>query len=79
MPPKAKPIPLMQGVKAICDRFKINEKQFYMFAKLGMPVRKINGRWYGHEENIDNFLKFITKGQPLEVPEEDFPASYYEE
>lgn len=25
-----------------------------------MPIQKINGHWYGHEENINEFLKLIT-------------------
>lgn len=71
--------PLLQGIKSIGDRFNLNREQFYMFIKLGLPVRKINGRWYGHENNIDDFLRVITKGKPLEVPDNDLPPELYED
>jgi len=70
---------LLQGTKIICDRFDITKEQFYMFLKVGMPVRKINGRWYGFEDNINDFFKYITKGKPLKIPENDLPADMYEQ
>lgn len=58
---------LLIGVKTVCDEFKISEDQFYIFLGLGMPMRKINGRWYGHRLNISEFFRKITIGQPIEV------------
>lgn len=51
---------LLKGAKEVMERFDLNVAQFYMFLQLGMPMRKINGRWYGHEQNIEEFLKLIT-------------------
>lgn len=58
---------LLKGVKDIMDRFSITEDQFYVFLGLGMPVRKINGRWYAHESNIDEFFREKTQGKPVDV------------
>lgn len=59
--------PLLGGVKNITERFDISRDLFYIFLKMGLPVRKINGRWYGHEDNIDEFLKTKTFGPPIDV------------
>ena len=58
---------LMIGMKAVCDGFGINQDQFYMFLGLGLPMRKINGRWYGHRANINDFFRKVTIGKPVEV------------
>jgi hypothetical protein len=58
---------LMVGIKPVCDAFGISEEQFYMFLGLGLPMRKINGRWYGHRENISIFFKKITMGPPVSI------------
>lgn len=58
---------LIQGMNDICDHFKLGRDQFFMFVGLGMPIRKINNRWYGHIENIDLWFKKITIGPPVEV------------
>ena len=56
---------LMIGMKSVCDAFGINQEQFYMFLGLGMPMRKINGRWYGHRQNISDFFRKVTIGAPV--------------
>lgn len=58
---------LMIGIKPVCDAFGITEDQFYMFLGMGLPMRKINGRWYGHRENINDFFRKATVGKPLIV------------
>ena len=58
---------LMIGVKPVCDAFGITEDQFYMFLGLGMPMRKINNRWYGHRENISEWFRKITRGHPINL------------
>lgn len=58
---------LMIGIKQIRDEFEITEEQFYVFLTMGLPVRKINNRWYGHRENISEFFRRITVGQPIQV------------
>jgi hypothetical protein len=63
--------PLLVGMKDIMERFSISEDQFYMFLGLGLPLRKINGRWYGHIENIDAFLRKATIGPPANISSKD--------
>lgn len=59
--------PLLVGMKNIVDRFEITRETFYVFLAMGLPVRKINGRWYGHEDNINEFLRKKTLGPPIEA------------
>lgn len=50
-----------------------------MFLRLGLPVRKINGRWYGHHENIDAWLRALLKpGKPIDVRTDNAPAEVME-
>jgi len=58
---------LLVGIKSICDEFQLTEEQFYMFLGMNMPLRKINGRWYGHRQNISDFFKRITVGDPVQL------------
>jgi len=59
---------LMIGVKSICDEFGITDEQFYMFLGIGMPVRKINSKWFGHRANISDFFrKVTTAGDPIQL------------
>ena len=54
--------------------------QFVMFIALGLPARKINGRWYAYSTNIDEFLQNILKsGKPLVVDTSRLPADMMEE
>ena len=57
----------MIGMKSVCDYFGINQDQFYMFLGLGMPMRKINGRWYGDRRNISDFFRQVTIGDPVNM------------
>ena len=54
-------IPLLQGIDEICDRWKLTEKQFYMFVELGMPARKVQGRWYAHHQNVDEWFRLLLR------------------
>ena len=51
---------LLKGAKLIRSAFDLNEEQFYLFVRLGMPVCKINGTWYGHYKTIDAWFQGIT-------------------
>jgi len=67
---------LLKGIKAIMTAFDLNEQQFRMFVSLGLPVCKINGRWYGHFQTIDEWFAGITnptrtKKRKIDVPETD--------
>jgi len=52
--------PLLKGIKDITARFEISEKDFYTFLELGLPVTRINNRWFGHYRNIDRFFRRVT-------------------
>lgn len=63
---------LLQSVDQIMERWQISEKQFYMLVRLGLPARKINGRWYAHDDNIDEFFRYILRpGKPLDQDDEN--------
>jgi len=66
---------LLKGVKEITQRFELTKNLFYTFIKLGMPVRLINGRWYGYASNIEDFFKTVTVGKPIAVDSND-PCEY---
>jgi len=67
---------LLIGRQTIMDYLGgISKTLFYNFVSTGMPARNIDGRWYAHTENIDDFFKVITsvnhKGKPIPVDNED--------
>lgn len=64
--------PLLVGMKSIIDRFELNRELFYVLLNLHMPVVKINGRWYGHERNIDEFLRTLTVKQRIVTVEQKY-------
>lgn len=60
---------LLVGKKDILDYLQIGEPMFYEFVhKMGMPARVINNRWYAHTENIDDFMKTITRTDNRKSP-----------
>ena len=65
---------LLKGRKDICNEFELNHDQFYAFLRLGMPVRKINGRWWGYRENISKFFQKVTIGRDLVVNSDEVPG-----
>jgi len=53
----------------------MSETIFYMFLKLGLPVRYFNNRIYAYTENVDEYFKKNTKGgPPVQVADEPVPA-----
>ncbi|RJQ70861.1 MAG: hypothetical protein C4519_19835 [Desulfobacteraceae bacterium] len=57
---------LLQGVDEICDWLQITERQFRIFLSIGFPARKVQGRWYAHAENVDQWFRSILQpGKPL--------------
>lgn len=59
---------LLQGISEITEVWRISEKQFYMFISIGFPARKIQGRWYAHSVNIDDWFKqLLRNGKPIEL------------
>lgn len=67
---------LLQGIKAIADRFGIAERHVHVFLRLGLPARKINGRWFAHEANVSEFFRRLTGGgTPIEIDETILPET----
>jgi len=62
---------LISGIKDLCNYLNISQPSFYKWLKRGLPVENIDGRWYGHKGNIDDFLARITKPKkPCQVKSE---------
>lgn len=54
--------PILINEAAICEYIGITSgKLFRELLRKGLPARQINGRWYAHAENIDDFFKRFTK------------------
>lgn len=49
------------GKKAIASYLNISRDTFYEFIRLGMPAAVINGRWYAHRENIEQWFQIVTR------------------
>ncbi len=49
---------------------QVSKTTFYKFINLGMPAVVIDGRWYAHSENLDEFLKAVTRKCTREIPED---------
>ena len=56
------------GVKAVTEYLSISEPTFYKFINLGLPAIVIDGRWYAHTDNIDDYFKKITSVRMPDVP-----------
>jgi hypothetical protein len=63
----------------IQNEYKWSRDQFVMFVALGLPARKLNGRWYAYSANIDDFLRALLKcGKPVVVDTSRLPADMEE-
>jgi hypothetical protein len=55
---------LLVTKKAIMAYLGISsEETFKTFVALKMPVAVINGRWYAHRENLEEWLRAVTSRQ----------------
>lgn len=59
---------LLIGVKAIMEYLQITEPIFYKFVKRGLPAIVIDGRWYAHTDNLDDYFKKITFARMGQIP-----------
>ena len=62
---------LLIGMEAITGYLKISRPLFERFIKNGMPVLRIESRWYAHADNLDDFFKRITRVDSRRVEVED--------
>lgn len=61
---------VLTSKQEILDYLKISEKLYKKFIRLGMPVLYIDGRCYGHKENLDDFFKSITRVSMKNAPDD---------
>jgi hypothetical protein len=54
----------------IMDYCKISEALFKKFISAGLPAMYIDGRWYAHADNLDDFFKSLTRVQMRKIPED---------
>ncbi|MDY6863528.1 MAG: hypothetical protein SV062_11160 [Thermodesulfobacteriota bacterium] len=47
----------LKGKKEICYILKSPTRSFEKWLELGLPVKKLCGSWYGHTDEIYDFLK----------------------
>jgi hypothetical protein len=60
---------LLIGLNAIIIYTGISKGTFYTLLKHKFPAYPLNGTWYAHKENIDNYFKQITSKPPEKIPE----------
>ncbi len=62
IPPAKTPPKIISGKEKICQAFEIGETAFDKWIDRGLPARIIDGRWTGHLEDMESFIRnFIKK------------------
>ena len=62
IPPAAKPPKILNTKDKICQAFEIGDSTFNKWVKRGLPVEMIGRRWYGHYDDIEQWMRdFISK------------------
>jgi len=59
---------LLVGSQQIMTYLQVAKPTFYKFIKLGMPAVVIDNRWYAYSDNLDEFMKLITRKTMGEIP-----------
>ncbi len=52
---------LLRNLEEILEYMGVSEDLFRKFHENGLPARKIDGRWFAHTDNIDEYFRFLTK------------------
>lgn len=60
----------LQGSKKIMEYLQVSKPVFYKFVSMGMPAVVIDNRWYAHADNLDEFMKAITRNRTSVIPED---------
>lgn len=61
IPPAEKPSKILNTKEKICQAFEMGEKAFKNWVAVGLPVKKFNGRWCGHQRDIEEFMRIYLK------------------
>lgn len=62
---------ILVGVKQIVGYLEMSPPTFYKLLKKGLPANLIDGKWYAHKENLDEYFKLVTRKPPAEFPIEE--------
>ena len=57
IPPPKNPSKLLQSKEEICQAFQMGEKRLEKWKDRGLPIKIVDGRWMGHYDAIDEFIK----------------------
>ena len=61
---------ILIGLEEILTYLRLARHTFYKLVSLGLPAVVINGRWYSHKENLDQFFREVTRVRMKEIPED---------
>jgi len=52
---------LLKSGQEIMDKYGFSRPAFEKFLGMGLPARLIDGKWYAHVDNIDDFFRDLTR------------------
>lgn len=52
---------ILNSKELICQAFRIGETIFDKWVERGLPVKLIDGRWTGHHDDIETFMREYIK------------------
>jgi excisionase family DNA binding protein len=62
---------ILIGLQTITTYLKISKPTFYKLVKNSkLPAIVIDGTWYAHKDNLDDYFKAITRAPMHVVPED---------
>ena len=59
---------LLIGRDSILDYLGVGRPVFNQFLEMGLPAVVIKQRWYAHTDNVDDFLRKLTRRQQRNIP-----------
>lgn len=65
---------ILRGVDEITSYLGISRPGFYKLVKAGLWVRKDDGGWVAHADNLDNWMAVYTKVHCKNIPDEELFA-----
>ena len=51
---------VFRSQQEIMDYYDMSRPAFKDYIQMGMPARKINGKWHAHANNIDRWFEKMT-------------------
>ena len=60
---------ILSSKQEILDYAKISKNLYAKLVKMGLPVLYLDGRCLAHKDNIDDFVKGITRVNSSKVPD----------